>query len=97
MQILSTFSKNTKKEKLNWLQNQLSNVVNVWNDDMATMTSENDIAKGNQLLGLVDNVEEVDIKGIDKTDVSTHPHVFWSQIEPLVVLSKETMDFIEKL
>ena len=49
---------------------------------MATMTSENDIAKGNQLFGLVENVEEVNIKGIDKTDVSTNSYVFLSQIKP---------------
>ena len=64
-------------EKLNWFQSQLSNAVNLWNEDMATTTSENDIANGNQLFGLVENVEEV-IKGIDTTG-STDPHVFWSQ------------------
>ena len=59
------------------------------------MTSENYVAKGNQLLGLVENVEEA-IKGIDTTD-SADSHLFYTHIEPLVVVSKKTMDFIEKL
>ena len=32
--------KEYKNEKQIWIQNQLSNAMNVWNEDMATMTSE---------------------------------------------------------
>ena len=94
-QLVQIASLKHEMKKLNWLKTQLSEAVSSLQEEKEKVTIANDIAIVTELLGLVNNIQELN----DKMDRNTTENAnrLWELIKKVDDLCKAALTFVGSL
>lgn len=82
-------------KKLNWLNTQLSEAVESFQEEKGNLTRTSDIANGTELLGLINDIKEAN--DTLKNDETNNANCLWAHLEKVNSLCKATVTFIDNL